>query len=52
MDFTFDDVQRDLQDLARKILGEQVTAERLLELEDASEPFDRFPRLLAAAATG
>ena len=41
MDFTFDDVQRDLQDLARKILGEQVTAERLLELEDTSEPFDR-----------
>jgi len=41
MDFTFDDVQRDLRDLARKILGEQVTTERLLELEDASEPFDR-----------
>jgi alkylation response protein AidB-like acyl-CoA dehydrogenase len=41
MDFTFDDVQRDLHDLARKILGEQVTTERLLELEDASEPFDR-----------
>jgi alkylation response protein AidB-like acyl-CoA dehydrogenase len=41
MDFTFDDVQRDLRDLARKILGEQVTTERLLELEDAAEPFDR-----------
>jgi alkylation response protein AidB-like acyl-CoA dehydrogenase len=41
MDFTFDDVQRDLHDLARKILDEQVTTERLLELEDASEPFDR-----------
>ena len=41
MDFTFDDVQRDLHDLARKILGEQVTTERLLALEDASEPFDR-----------
>ena len=41
MDFTFNDVQRDLHDLARKILGEQVTTERLLALEDASEPFDR-----------
>ena len=41
MDFTLDDVQRDLRDLARKILSEQVTTERLLELEDASEPFDR-----------
>jgi alkylation response protein AidB-like acyl-CoA dehydrogenase len=41
MDFTFDDVQRDLRDLARKILDEQVTTERLLELEDAGEPFDR-----------
>jgi alkylation response protein AidB-like acyl-CoA dehydrogenase len=41
MDFTFDDVGRDLRDLARKILDEQVTTERLRELEDAGEPYDR-----------
>ena len=41
MDFTFDDVQRDLRDLARKILDEQVTTERLKELEGAGEPYDR-----------
>jgi alkylation response protein AidB-like acyl-CoA dehydrogenase len=41
MDFTFDDVQRDLRDLARKILDERVTTERLKELEGAGEPYDR-----------
>ncbi|MGH9049463.1 MAG: acyl-CoA dehydrogenase family protein [Acidimicrobiia bacterium] len=41
MDFTFDDVQRDLRDLARKILDERVTTERLKELEGAAEPYDR-----------
>ncbi|MGH8986754.1 MAG: acyl-CoA dehydrogenase family protein [Acidimicrobiia bacterium] len=41
MDFTFDDVQRDLRDLARKILDEQITTERLKELEEAGDPYDR-----------
>jgi 3-oxocholest-4-en-26-oyl-CoA dehydrogenase beta subunit len=40
MDFTLDDVQRDLRDLARKILDEQITPERLKELEEADAPYD------------
>ncbi|MGH2686199.1 MAG: acyl-CoA dehydrogenase family protein, partial [Actinomycetota bacterium] len=41
MDFTFDEVQEDLRGLAAKIVGEQVTAERLKELEAGSERIDR-----------
>lgn len=41
MDFSLDEAQQELADLAAKILGEQVTAERLRELERAGEPFDR-----------
>jgi alkylation response protein AidB-like acyl-CoA dehydrogenase len=40
MDFTFDDVQRDLRDLARKILDERVTPERLKELEEEGASYD------------
>jgi 3-oxocholest-4-en-26-oyl-CoA dehydrogenase beta subunit len=40
MDFTLDETQRDLRDLARKILDERVTTERLVELEAAHEPYD------------
>ena len=41
MDFTFDEVQEDLRGLAAKIVGEQVTAERLKELEAGTERIDR-----------
>ncbi|HEX6310824.1 MAG TPA: acyl-CoA dehydrogenase family protein [Acidimicrobiia bacterium] len=40
MDFTLDDVQRELRDLARKILDERITTERLKELEAAGAPYD------------
>jgi alkylation response protein AidB-like acyl-CoA dehydrogenase len=41
MDFTFDEVQEDLRGLAGKIIGEQVTTERLKELEAGTERIDR-----------
>jgi alkylation response protein AidB-like acyl-CoA dehydrogenase len=40
MDFTLDDVQRELRDLGRKILDERVTPERLKELEESGAPYD------------
>ena len=40
MDFTFDETQRDLRDLARKILDERVTTERLVELEESGAAYD------------
>ena len=41
MDFTFSEVQDDLRGLARKILQERVTVERLKELEAGTERVDR-----------
>ena len=41
MDFTLNEVQDDVRSLAGKILGEQVTRERLKELEAGSERMDR-----------
>ncbi|MCB0995910.1 MAG: acyl-CoA/acyl-ACP dehydrogenase, partial [Acidimicrobiales bacterium] len=42
MDFTFDEIQRDLRGLADRILGELVTHERLKELTAGDDPaFDR-----------
>jgi alkylation response protein AidB-like acyl-CoA dehydrogenase len=41
MDFTFSEVQDDLRGLARKILQERVTPERLKELEAGTEKVDR-----------
>jgi len=41
MDFTLDEVQEDLRELAAKIVSEQVTTERLRELEAGSERIDR-----------
>ena len=41
MDFTLSDVQEDLRGLAERILSEQVTRERLKELEAGAEPVDR-----------
>ncbi len=42
MDFGLSDTQRDVQQLARKILGEQVTADTLAQYDEyASERFDR-----------
>jgi 3-oxocholest-4-en-26-oyl-CoA dehydrogenase beta subunit len=41
VDFTFDEVQEDLRGLAATIIGEQVTAERLKELEAGSDRIDR-----------
>ena len=41
MDFTLNEVQEDIRNLAGKILGEQVTRERLKELEAGTERMDR-----------
>ncbi len=42
MDFGFSETQRDVQQLARKILGEQVSAETLAQYDEfAAERFDR-----------
>ncbi len=42
MDFGFSETQREVQQLARKILGEQVTADKLAQYDDyAAERFDR-----------
>ena len=41
MDFTFSEEQDDLRGLARRILQERVTAERLKELEAGTEKLDR-----------
>jgi len=41
VDFTFDEVQDDIRALAGKILGEQVTRERLKELEGGTERMER-----------
>jgi alkylation response protein AidB-like acyl-CoA dehydrogenase len=41
VDFTLNEVQEDIRSLAGKILGEQVTRERLKELEAGSERMDR-----------
>jgi alkylation response protein AidB-like acyl-CoA dehydrogenase len=41
MDFTFTEVQDDLRGLARKILEQRVTVERLKELEAGTERVDR-----------
>ena len=41
MDFTLNEVQEDVRSLAGKILGEQVTRERLKELEAGTERMDR-----------
>ncbi|MEA2465843.1 MAG: 3-oxocholest-4-en-26-oyl-CoA dehydrogenase beta subunit, partial [Acidobacteriota bacterium] len=41
MDFTFTEVQDDLRGLARKILQERVTPERLKQLEAGTERVDR-----------
>ncbi|HZN15680.1 MAG TPA: acyl-CoA dehydrogenase family protein [Acidimicrobiales bacterium] len=41
MDFTFTEVQEDLRGLARKILQERATTERLKELEAGTERVDR-----------
>ena len=41
MDFSFDEVQEDVRSLARSILGDQVTLERLKELEAGTERLDR-----------
>jgi alkylation response protein AidB-like acyl-CoA dehydrogenase len=41
VDFTFDEVQEDLRALAGRIFGQEVTVERLKELEAGSERVDR-----------
>lgn len=41
MDFTFSEMQDDLRGLAAQILSEQVTPERLREVEQGDEGFDR-----------
>lgn len=41
MDFTFDEVQEELRALAARIVGEEVTTERLRELEAGTERVDR-----------
>ncbi|MBV8959539.1 MAG: acyl-CoA/acyl-ACP dehydrogenase, partial [Actinobacteria bacterium] len=41
MDFTLNEVQADIKSLANKIVGEQVTRERLKELEAGTERMDR-----------
>lgn len=41
MDFTFSEVQDDLRGLARRILSELVTPERLKAVEQGEEPYDR-----------
>ncbi len=41
MDFSFNEVQEDLRGLARQILGDQVTLERLKELEAGKDRIDR-----------
>ncbi|MEE4190948.1 MAG: acyl-CoA dehydrogenase family protein [Halieaceae bacterium] len=42
MDFGFSETQREVQQLARKILGEQVTADKLAQYDEyAAERFDR-----------
>lgn len=51
MDFALTETQRDLQALARKILEEQSTAERLTQLENAGETMDR-PLWTALADAG
>lgn len=51
MDFALTETQRDLQQLARKILEEQSTDERLTALERAGESFDR-PLWKALAEAG
>lgn len=51
MDFALTETQRDLQQLAKKILEEQSSAERLTALEKAGEEFDR-PLWKALAEAG
>ena len=41
MDFTFDEVQDDLRTLAARIVGDEVTTDRLRELEAGTERIDR-----------
>ena len=41
MDFTLNEVQADIKSLANKIVGEQMTRERLKELEAGTERMDR-----------
>ena len=41
MDFSLDEVQQDVSDLAAQILGDRVTPERLMELDDEPDHLDR-----------
>ena len=53
MDFRFTEEQDALRELAREILGNEVTQERLKEVEAAGEFFDRalWARLAPASAS-
>lgn len=41
MDFSFSDDQQEIQQLARRIIGDHATHERLKEVEHEPDPFDR-----------